>query len=80
MDYSEGKDFSIFIQGDIIREMIKKYGMSETDAATEWSKHSSEFRELIKKDTKIEELFRENPEAAREYVRKALNLGEGGVN
>ena len=80
MDYSEGKDFSIFIQGDIIRNMINKRGMSEVDAALEWSKHSAEFRELIKNDPRVEELFRENPEAAREYVQKTLNLGEESLN
>lgn len=80
MHYSEGKDFSIFLQGDIIRDMINAGGMSETDAALEWSRHSAEFRELIKNDSRVEEIFKENPEAARDYVKKALHLGDETVH
>lgn len=80
MNFSEGKDFSIFLQGDIIREMVNEDGMSETEAALEWAKHSQEFRELVQKDPKIKELFNENPAAAREYVRQALGLEKEGIN
>lgn len=75
----KGADFSIFMQGDIIREMIRQ-GKSEMDAAVEWSKHSAEFRELIQSDPHVEELFGEDHNAAREYVMKNLGLWDETVN